>query len=189
MYYNKYTLPKSVCIDEVEYEIRWRYSDILYIFEMLNDVDLLEQERLIVATQHFFVDYKSVTDGVKAIQAMTEFIDGGVDNSNKKRTDKKPKKLYDWEQDFKIIIAPINKVLGYDIRQNPDTHWWTFLSAFMEIGECTFSTFVNIRDKKASHKKLDKWEEKIYKENREAIDLKVKHDSTTEAILQDILGY
>ena len=190
MYFNKYTLPKSVCINNETYEIRWRYSDILYIFQMLNDQDLLEHERIIVATEHFYIDYEKLEANVnwqEAVNAMFEFINGGEENSSK--SNKQDRKLYDWEQDFKIIIAPINRTLGYDVRSNPDVHWWTFLSAFMEIGECTFSTYVSIRDKKARGKKLEKWEEKIYKENRDAIEIKKKYDSTTEDLLHDILGY
>ena len=189
MFFNRYSLPKTVCINDENYDINWRYSDILYIFQILNDVDLLEQERLVVAAEHFFVDYDAVTNKTQAIQALIEFINGGESESEKPKRKKEDKKLYDWDFDFKIIIAPINRILGYDVRQNPDVHWWTFLSAFMEIGECTFSTYVSIRDKKRRNKKLEKWEERIYTENRDAIDLPVKHDETTEAMIHDILGY
>ena len=44
----------------------------------------------------------------------------------------------------------------------------------MEIGECTFSTVVSIRSKRAKGKKLDKWEEEFYRENRKMIDLPQK---------------
>jgi len=98
------------------------------------------------------------------------------------------KALYDWEKDFKIIIAPINRVLGYDVRGKEYLHWWTFLSAFMEIGESTFSTYVNIRDKMARGKKLEKYEEKILKEHREDIILKEKVDDTTQSLLDEIMG-
>lgn len=67
-------------------------------------------------------------------------------------------------------------------------HWWTFLSAFMEIGECTFNTYVGIRDKLRRGKKLDKFEQKLYNENRDKIILKKKMDSTTQALLDEILG-
>ena len=53
----------------------------------------------------------------------------------------------DWEKDLSLIISPINKIVGHDIRLD-SFHWWTFLSYFMEIGECTFNTYVGIRNKK-----------------------------------------
>ena len=42
----------------------------------------------------------------------------------------------------------------------------------MEIGECLFSQVVNIRQKKATNKKLEKWEKEFYNANKEIIDLK-----------------
>ena len=56
----------------------------------------------------------------------------------------------------------------------------------MEIGECTFSTYVAIRDKKNKGKKLDKWEQQIYKDNRDRIVLKKKVDKTTQAIMDEL---
>ena len=58
----------------------------------------------------------------------------------------------------------------------------------MEVGECTFSTFVRIRSKINKGIKLDKEEEKIFKENRNSITLKKKYDSTTQALMDEILG-
>ena len=58
----------------------------------------------------------------------------------------------------------------------------------MEIGECTFNTYVGIRDKLNRGKKLESWEEKIFKENRDKIILKKKYDDTTQDMINDILG-
>ena len=117
---------------------------------------------------------------------MFDFIAGGTLEDDKDEPTKKP--LYDWDKDFSIIVAPINKIIGSDVRGLKYLHWWTFLSAFMEIGECTFSTFVAIRDKLNRGVKLDKSEERIYKENRDRIVLKKKYDSTTQAIMDEIMG-
>ena len=58
----------------------------------------------------------------------------------------------------------------------------------MEIGECTFATYVSIRDKLNHGKKLDKTETKIYKEHRNQIRLKKKYDDTTQALIDEIMG-
>ena len=58
----------------------------------------------------------------------------------------------------------------------------------MEIGECTFNTFVSIRDKKNRGKRLDANEEKIYKENQSQIDIKKSVDETTQAYIDEIMG-
>ena len=94
----------------------------------------------------------------------------------------------DWEQDISLIIPPVNKVLGQEIRAMEYLHWWTFLGAYMEIGECTFNTFVGIRDKKIKGKKLDKWEEEIYRNNYKKIDLKKRYDDNLQAEIDEILG-
>ena len=65
-------------------------------------------------------------------------------------------------------------------------HWWTFLSAFMEIGECTFSTYVGIRDKLNHGKKLEKYAEKILRENKSAVILKKRVDKSTQELLDSI---
>jgi hypothetical protein len=48
------------------------------------------------------------------------------------------------------------------------------MSAFREVGECAWSTIISIRKKKMRSEKLEKWEEKIYRENKYDIDLPVK---------------
>jgi hypothetical protein len=77
-----------------------------------------------------------------------------------------------WQHDFAQIAPPISRTLGYDPR-TPDkfTHWWTFIGAYKEIGECTFSNVISIRNKRMKGKKLEKWEEEFYRENRKMIDL------------------
>lgn len=182
---DKYSLPTSTEINGITCEFNTDYRDILYIFKALNDPDLLDQEKVIVALDLFYKtdDYK--VDQEKAIKEMLFFLEmDEPDTSNKPES----KPLYDWETDFNIIIAPINHILNTDVRGLEYLHWWTFLNAFMEIGECTFSTYVGIRDKLNRGVKLEKYEEKLVRENRDKIVLKKKVDSTTQALMNEILG-
>ena len=61
---------------------------------------------------------------------------------------------------------------------------------YMEIGDCTFSTILDIRRKLRKHKKLEKWEREYYDENRELIDFKSAHltDDEDEFIRQLMTG-
>ena len=181
---NKYRLPKSILIGDTECEINTDFRDILQIFEILNDPDLLDQEKIIIALDWFYVTDDYLQDLEFAVKEMFAFINAG----EPELTTRDLKPLYDWEQDFDIIVAPVNRILGTDVRGLDYLHWWTFLSAFMEIGECTFSTYVSIRDKLNKHKKLEKYEERIYKENRDKIVLKKKYDFTTQALIDEIMG-
>ena len=77
----------------------------------------------------------------------------------------------DWEHDFKVLVAPMNKVLSCEIRTVEYLHWWTFLAGYMELGECLFSNIVSIRKKKMTGKKLEQWEQEFYRENKKLVDL------------------
>ena len=41
-----------------------------------------------------------------------------------------------WEQDFDMIIAPVNRIAGCEVRALEYLHWWSFLSFYQEIGDC-----------------------------------------------------
>lgn len=185
---NKHTLPKSVEIAGQECAIDTDYRNILDIFEILNDPDLLPQEAAFIAMDWFYEDKTYKLDVKTALTEMFSFIACGDDNEKKKSNGYEKEKLYDWDFDFNIIIAPINKILGYDVRGVEYLHWWTFMSAFMEIGESTFSTYVGIRKKLSRNIKLEKYEEKIYKEHRNEIILPKKYDKGTQELIDLIMG-
>ena len=177
-----YGLPKSVEINGQEYAIRYDFRVILDIFEALNDIELNDQERALAVLQMFYVDFDDLEDYDAAITELFRFINGGREEE---RGQKQPR-LMDWEQDFQYIVAPVNRVLGYETRAveyDPKTntggvHWWTFLSAYLEIGDCFFAQIVGIRSKKAKGKKLDKSDQEFYKKNRSVIDIKVRYTET-----------
>ena len=87
------------------------------------------------------------------------------------QTEPQPR-LMSWKKDFKFIAPAVSRILGYDVRTpNKYTHWWTFIGAFQEIGECYWSTIISIRRKRLKGQKLEDWEQKIYRENKKDIDL------------------
>ena len=175
-------LPTSVEIDGKKYEIRDKcdYRVILDVICVLNDDELDEKEKILCALAIFYGNedistfekvanvVKSLPNIEKAVEKMANIINLGKNNdfdSNKPR-------LMDWEHDFSRIAPPISRVLGYSVRDsNHYTHWYDFIGAYMEIGECTFSTVVSIRDKRARGKKLEKWEQEFYNENKKMVDL------------------
>ena len=116
------------------------------------------------------------------------FINGGEDDAGPRGP-----KLVSWEQDMKHIIAPVNRVLGREIRDIPyddiantgGLHWWTFLSAYMEIGDCLFAQIVRIRNLKARGKPLDKSEKAWYMQNRNLVDFKQQFTDADNDVLRD----
>lgn len=179
-----YELPTTAEIDGVELRINTDYRQIIDIFKIFNEPNLLDEEKMLLSLELFYQDFYYMTNYDEAIRLMMLFINGNqeeISNSNKKP-------LMSWEQDLHLIIPPVNAVLGKEVRTEKYLHWWSFLGAYMEIGECTFNTFVSIRDKKNRGKKLDANEEKIYKENKTQIDIKKSVDDTTQAYIDEIMG-
>ena len=183
--WNDYELPTSMIVNGNEYSFKADFRNILEVMKPLNDPDLLEEEKIDCACYLFFENYESISpfDMQDCINQMMVFISGNKPNEQQKND----KPLMDWEKDLSIIIAPINRIANHDIRNDEYIHWWTFLSYFMEIGECTFSTYVGIRTKRNEGKKLEDYEREIYKNNKSAIDIVKKYDSTTQNLLDEVM--
>ena len=65
-------------------------------------------------------------------------------------------------------------------------HWWTFLSAYMEIGgDCLFSQIVSIRDKQARKKKLEKHERDWLRRNGDLVRLKSQYTKEDEDLIKE----
>ena len=197
---NLWELPTSVTVHGHEYEIRTDYRAVLDLLTALSDKDMTgenEQETNWIHSelirQIMFIEPDNIPtdDLLEALKAVSEFIDMGVDE----HSDKPSPRLMDWEQDATLIIPAVNRVVGREIRADKYMHWWTFLSAYMEIGECTFSHILSIRQKKATGKKLEKWEQEYIRENKDVVLLRdklseqeKKEREEEEKALKDLLG-
>lgn len=168
---NAYGLPTSLTVGGAGYAIRTDYRDILNILAAQNDPDLDAGCKALVMLKVLYKDWKAipVEHLQEAMEKAVEFIDCGQKDEGKNNP-----RLMDWEQDAHLIIPAVNKTAHTEIRSLEYMHWWTFFSYFMETGECVFSSVVNIRQKRAKHKKLEKWEEEYYRENKAMIDLRTK---------------
>ena len=139
----EYTLPKTVSVGGREYSIRSDYRAILDICEALTDPELTNEEKAEVLLYIFYPDLADipVEDWQEAAKQCVWFINCGENE----RHQRSAPKLMDWSQDFRYIAAPINRVLGKEIREMEYLHWWTFISAYYEIGDCLFAQIVRIR--------------------------------------------
>lgn len=174
-------LPQTVDVCGVQYHIRSDYRAILDICTALNDAELSGQDKAVVMLDIF---YPGIADMPRenyeeAMKQCFRFINCGDTN----RDDRPSPRLVDWEQDFKYIIAPINRVTGQEIRALDYLHWWTFIAAYYEIGDCTFAQIVRIRDKKARGKQLDKSDAEWYRKNRKLVDMQTKYIDADDSVL------
>ena len=175
--------PTSLNIGGVDYEIRTDYRVVLDLFTALSDPDLTDADEQMTAYMQsraileiMFPDCDNIpTEHIQeALDKVSEFIDMGISD------DRKKPKTMDWEQDAPILIPAINKVLNCEIRAQKYMHWWTFIGAYMEIGESLFSNVIHIRQKKAKGKKLEKWEQDFYNENKSLIDFRKSEKRSEE---------
>lgn len=168
-----YTLPTSVEINGREYKVRSDFRDILTTLEAVADVELTDQDRAEAVLTIFYPDLPDMpsSDYEEAVAQYLWFINcGQIDEEGKFG-----KKLVDWEQDFPLIVAPVNRVLRKEVRATKHLHWWTFISAYREIGDCLFAQVVSIRQKLSSGKPLDKSDKDFYRKNRSIVDIQQRY--------------
>jgi hypothetical protein len=132
------------------------------------DNELTDQEKIYVLLNIVYLDLYSMAYSEELISQAIWFVNGGQLESQKGSHEK----LFDWEQDFPLIISAVNRVAGCEVRSLPYLHWWTFLSYWQEIGECLFTRVVDIRTKRNKRKKLESYEKEFYRNNREIIDFR-----------------
>lgn len=170
-----FELPTSITIDGRDYPIRNQgdFRMVLDCFVCLQDAELDEQERIIVALCIFYEDVDAIENVrdvfedddtlVTAVEEMYNFFNCGQESIGASRNHK----LIDWEKDSQIIVSAINNVAKKEVRAESYIHWWTFMGYYLAIGECPLSTVVNIRDKIVRGKKLEKWEQEFRVNNPE----------------------
>ena len=176
-----FDLPKSVEVGENTYHIRNDFRTILEIFVMLDDPDLTDADKTEALLRMFFIERPPATE--PALLAFTDFVDP-------RQAAKTPAthgtRLIDWQQDFDLMVAPINHILGFECRSADYLHWHTFLAAYLEIPpESVFARVLRIREKLRTGKKLEKYERTWYSKNRDLVHLKPKFSKAEEAILSE----
>lgn len=167
-------LPTSLKVGDVFYPIETDFRNVLVFLSACADPDLLAEEKLLILMKRLFRDgFEKIPKAhlEEALQQAKWFVDCGREEDDKKAS----KKLLDWEQDESILFPAINKVAGMETRTASYLHWWTFVGYFMEIEEGTFSTVLGIRQKKAKGKKLEKWEQEFYRNNKALCDVKQRY--------------
>ena len=159
-------LPTSVEIGGESYEIRTDFRVILDIFVMLSDPDLSGTDRAEGILQMFYVSPEDIPPQhlQEAVDAFSWFQNGGQEPDKRKSP-----KLVDWEQDYPLILPPINRVFGQDIRGIP-------------------AQVVRIRDKKARGKTLEKDEREWYRRNSDLVNIKNKLSQEEETTISKWLG-
>lgn len=172
-------LPVSLEVGGQDRDIRTDFRDILVIIQAFNDPDLTDQEKNFIMLKILYPDFEQIPfDNMQeAAEQAVWFLDCGQVDEEKKPT----KKVMDWEQDESLVFPAINNVAHQEVRALSYLHWWTFIGYFMEIKEGTFSVVLGIRQKNAKGKKLEKWEQEFYRNNKQLCDLKKRYSAEEQA--------
>lgn len=176
--------PVSVTIDGEEFEIENNcdYRVILDCLSAYEDNSLDLESKHLSAFLIFYKEPLKIKNVEEAIRQMSRVIDCEIEEEFAEKSNiqnEQQPRLMSWKKDFKFIAPAVSRILGYDVRTpNKYTHWWSFYGAFLEIGESNFSTIISIRKKKMHGEKLEEWEQKVYRENKQDIDL--PHNLTEE---------
>ena len=173
-----FDLPTFVTVSGTEYPVRTDFRVVLEIFVMLDDPDLTDADKSEALIRMFYVNRPPDPD--TALQAFTDFVDPRHGSQGKKPSGR----LIDWSQDFDLMVAPINHILGFECRAAESLHWRTFLSAYLEIPpESVFARVLRIREKLRTGKKLEKNERSWYNKNHDLVHMKPKFSRAEEEII------
>ena len=175
-----FVLPDSVTVSGTDYPIRTDFRTILEIFVMLDDPDLSDADKTEALLRMFYVGRPP--DPENALLAFTDFVDP---RQTARTSATHNTRLIDWQQDFDLMVAPINHILGFECRAAEYLHWRTFLSAYLEIPpESVFARVLRIREKLRTGKKLEKYERTWYNKNRDLVHLRPKFSKAEEELIE-----
>ncbi len=166
-------LPTTLEVAGINRKIRTDFRDILVIMQAFADPELSMVEKYDVMLIVLYEELNEIP-----LEAMNEAIEKGLwflDCGQQDDEKRPPVKVMDWEQDENLVFPAINKVAGREVRAVEYMHWWTFMGYFMEIDDGTFSMVLGIRQKRAKGKKLEKWEQEFYRNNRKICDLQKRY--------------
>ncbi len=185
-----YELPDTLEVNGVEHPIRTDFRDVMRVIFAMNDPNLENSEKVYVCLYDIYEDFEEMDskDYEAAYKAASVFIDCGEEKSAE---GKQPKSTIDFEQDERLLIAAVNRVAGREVRSMDYLHWWTFMGYFMEIGECTYSTVLNLRSKKNKGKTLEKWEKEFWDNNKDICEIKEKlsdEEIAEKELLNSLIG-
>lgn len=166
-----YELPTTVTLNDTVYAIRDNgdYRMVLDCFQVLNDVELSETERILACIIIFYEQFNNIESvlslGEETMKALIDnaflFFNCGQEHLPGETN----YKTIDWEIDSQLISSAVNKVANKEIRAEQYLHWWTFMGYFNAVGESALATVVGIRSKIAKGKNLEKYEREFRRDN------------------------
>ena len=174
-------LPSSLSLQGQEYAINADWRPCVNIMRMFERTDLTDTEKILCMVGILYKEEIPDSLVTEAAEQAVWFLNLGEATDGKKST-LSLGRLFSWEQDLKFIISAVDKSAGFSIRSREFYHFWEFVSAFFETGECVFNTIVHQRKLKKTGKQ-SKADKEWWAENRDIAELKVELTSDEQEIL------
>ncbi len=167
-----FDLPTALEVNGRAWDIDTDYRQVLRILQAFEDPNLNDGDKALVVVYNLYVDAEEIPaeDMQAAFDAAIAFIDHGSAGDGRPHP-----RTMDWTQDAPLIFPAVNRVAGFEVRGVDYMHWWTFIGLFMEIHDSVYSTVLQLRGKKAKHKKLEKDEREFWNQNRDICELKTRY--------------
>lgn len=174
-------LPSSLYLQGQEYAINADWRPCVNIMRMFERTDLSDTEKILCMVGILYEDEIPDRLMAEAAEQAVWFLNLGEAADSKKGV-MSFGRLFSWEQDLKFIISAVDKSAGFSIRSKKFYHFWEFMSAFFETGECVFNTIVHQRKLKKTGKQ-SKADKEWWVENRDIAELKVELTNDEQEIL------
>lgn len=172
-------LPSSLLVQGQQLAINADWRPCVNIMRMFERTDLSDSEKIMCMVGILYVDEIPDSLLVEAAEQAVWFLNLGEEGTGKGKT---TGRLFSWEQDLKYIISAVDKSAGFSIRSKDFYHFWEFMSAFFESGECVFNTLVHQRKLKKTGKQ-SKADKEWWIENKDIAELKVELTSDEKEVL------
>lgn len=105
------------------------------LFELMMQDPNISEEAKVVQTIRLFCN-EIPEDIEKAINDILWFYSGGIEkHEDKQKGENKPKQIYSFEYDDKMIFSAFLSQYGIDLQDIPYLHWWKFKAMFEGLNE------------------------------------------------------
>lgn len=176
-----YNLPREIMLQGECHRIRCDFRPIFDILIALEDNELTDIEKMMVLIEILYIDKPKDNVLEDAIVEGLKFINLGQEIASE---EKNAPRLLSYKQDAIYIFSAVDGQLGFSSRSSKFLHWWEFMGAFMNIGECFLSTLMHQRKLKAEGKHDKKW----WSENKHIAEIKSLKEEQDE-ILKILNGW
>lgn len=176
-------LPSSLEVQGVQLAINADWRPCVNIMRMFERQDLTDSEKILCMVEILYVDEVPDSMVADAAEQAIWFLNMG-DDPRAKASGKTSSagRLFSWEQDLKYIISAVEHASHVSIRSQEFYHFWEFMSAFFETGECILNTLIHQRKLKKTGKQ-SKMDREWWAENKDIAELKVELTTDEQEVL------